>query len=67
MPRAQFCASNEIAMEKFIEALIGQLLALIAFFAFPMLQYRYLKRFARNEGKPELWYNPGYRTFRLVI
>lgn len=46
--------------------LISQLLALVAFFAFPAIQYLLLKRFARNEGQPELWYLPKY-GFRLVI
>jgi len=49
-----------------LKELISQLLALGAFFAFPAIQYGLLKRFARNEGKPELWYLPRY-GFRLVI
>lgn len=45
---------------------ISQLVALVAFFAFPALQYLLLRRFTRNEGDPELWYLPAY-GFRLVI
>ncbi len=45
---------------------LAQLSALVAFFAFPAIQYLMLKRFARNEGTPELWYLPSY-GFRLVI
>lgn len=48
------------------ETFIGQLLALVTFFAFPALQYILLKRFAKNEGRPELWYLPSY-GYRLVI
>jgi hypothetical protein len=46
--------------------LLGQLGALAAFFAFPALQYVFLKRLARSEGQPELWHLPRY-GFRLVI
>jgi hypothetical protein len=49
-----------------LKELISQLLALAAFFAFPAIQYLLLKRFARNEGQPELWYLPKY-GFRVVI
>ncbi len=48
------------------EALLGQLGALVAFFAFPAVQYIFLRRLARGEGKPELWHLPQY-GFRLVI
>ena len=48
------------------ETFIGQILALLTFFAFPAIQYIILKRFSRKEGKPELWYLPAY-GFRLVI
>lgn len=48
------------------EALLGQLGALVAFFAFPALQYILLRRLARGEGQAELWYLPRY-GFRLVI
>jgi hypothetical protein len=53
-------------MGEIFKELISQLLALVAFFAFPAIQYLLLKRFARNEGQPELWYLPKY-GFRLVI
>jgi hypothetical protein len=49
-----------------VETFIGQILALLTFFAFPAIQYIVLKRFSRKEGKPELWYLPSY-GFRLVI
>jgi hypothetical protein len=49
-----------------VEASLGQLGAFVAFFAFPVLQYLLLKRVARGEGQPELWYLPRY-GFRLVI
>jgi hypothetical protein len=39
---------------------------LITFFAFPAIQFVLLKRFARREGRPELWYLPRY-GYRLVI
>jgi len=41
-------------------------IALVTFFAFPAIQYIFLKRFSRKEGKPELWYLPSY-GYRLVI
>lgn len=45
---------------------LTQFLALVAFFAFPAIQYLLLKRYSRKEGRPELWYLPAY-GFRLVI
>ena len=45
---------------------LGQLLALVTFFAFPALRYSFLKFNAKDEGNPELWYLPNY-GFRLVI
>ena len=47
--------------------LLTQLLALIAFFAFPVIQYTLLKMYSRREGRPEIWYIPSYQHFRLVI
>jgi hypothetical protein len=44
----------------------GQLLALAAFFAFPIFQYVFLWITSKNEGKPELWYLPDH-GFRLVM
>lgn len=49
-----------------MKVFIGQVLALITFFGFPMIQYIILKLSARREGIPELWYLPAY-GFRLVI
>ena len=46
--------------------LLGQLLALLTFFAFPGLQYILLKRYSKREGRPELWYLPAH-GFRLVV
>jgi len=46
--------------------LVTQVLALVAFFAFPALQYVLLKRFSIREGRPELFYLPAY-GFRLVV
>jgi hypothetical protein len=51
---------------KILETFLGQILALMTFFAFPVLKYFALKRFSANEGAPELWYLPRY-GFRLVI
>jgi hypothetical protein len=38
----------------------------VTFFAFPAVQFVLLKRFARREGRPELWYLPRF-GYRLVI
>ena len=51
---------------RILEQAVGQLLALIAFFAFPASQYILLKWLTRKEGQPELWYLPDH-GFRLVI
>src|SRR5262249_15047479 len=48
------------------EFVFAQVVALVTFFAFPAFQYVLLKRFARQEGRPELWYLPRW-GFRLVI
>jgi hypothetical protein len=56
---------REVMMEVLNQA-IGQLIALFAFFAFPVIQYMLLKAFSRKEGSPELWYLPDH-GFRLVI
>jgi hypothetical protein len=50
----------------FWNTLLSQLVALLTFFAFPAFQYLLLKRFAKRQGRPELWYLPAY-GFRLVI
>src|SRR5688572_8802160 len=47
-------------------ALLAQLGALAAFFAFPAIQYLILRRLATSEGRPELWFLPRY-GFRLVM
>ncbi|MDB4303935.1 hypothetical protein N9934_04025 [Desulfosarcina sp.] len=49
-----------------IEFIISQIVALICFFAFPIMQYLLLKRSSQRDGNPELWYLPDY-GFRLVI
>jgi hypothetical protein len=51
---------------RILEEAVGQLLALIAFFAFPASQYATLKWITRKDGQPELWYVPGF-GFRLVV
>lgn len=53
-------------MNKILEVFFGQLLALIAFFGFPCIQYLMLKKYTKNEGAPQLWYLPQY-GFRIVI
>lgn len=52
-------------MDSIIEQAIAQLLALITFFAFPVIQYFWLKIITRKEGELQLWYLPAY-GFRLV-
>jgi len=49
-----------------VEVLLSQFLALVAFFAFPAIEYVWLKTSVRKEGQPALWYLPDY-GFRLVI
>jgi hypothetical protein len=49
-----------------LDQALSQLIALIAFFAFPAVQYVLLKTLSRKEGNPELWYLPDH-GFRLVI
>lgn len=49
-----------------MEAFLGQIIALVTFFAFPAFQYVILKKYSAREGIPELWYLPAY-GFRLVI
>jgi hypothetical protein len=53
-------------MSEFLKEAIGLIVALATFFAFPAIQYLILRRFARVEGNPELWFLPAY-GFRLVI
>ncbi len=47
------------------ELVISQLIALVAFFAFPILQYLWLRILTSKEGELQLWYLPAY-GFRLV-
>ena len=53
-------------MENIWQKFLGQVLALIAFFLFPCIQYVLLKKSSQKDGRPELWYLPKY-GFRLVI
>jgi len=53
-------------MGNLFDGLIGQLIALVTFFAFPACQYISLKCFTKQEGQPQLWYLPEF-GFRLVI
>jgi hypothetical protein len=55
-----------VSLASILESLLGQLIALAAFFIFPTIQYIMLKIISRKEGTPELWYLPSY-GFRLVI
>ena len=48
------------------QSVLGQLLALATFFAFPAVRYVLLRRLARNAGQAEPWYLPAY-GFRLVM
>ena len=45
---------------------LGQVAALLTFFAFPAVQYGLLKVFARRQGRPQLWFLPRF-GFRLVV
>lgn len=49
-----------------LDQIPAQLIALVAFFAFPAFQYVLLKIASRREGRPELWYLPEF-GFRLVV
>ena len=49
-----------------MEFFLGQVAALVTFFAFPALQYGLLKMFARRQGRPQLWFLPRF-GFRLVV
>lgn len=49
-----------------VKEFLGQLLALVTFFAFPAIQYILLRRFTQKEGAPELWFLPAF-GFRMVI
>jgi hypothetical protein len=49
-----------------LKQVASQWIALITFFAFPVIQYIFLRTASRRKGQPELWYLPAY-GFRLVI
>jgi len=49
-----------------MKTFISHILALLTFFAFPIIQYVILKFCTRRKCSPELWYLPEY-GFRLVI
>ena len=49
-----------------LKQVASQWIALVTFFAFPVIQYLFLKTISRRMGQPELWYLPSY-GFRLVI
>lgn len=49
-----------------LKQVASQWIALITFFAFPVIQYLFLKTISLRMGQPELWYLPSY-GFRLVI
>ena len=66
LDRLLLAGQRQATSSKILETASGQFLALIAFFAFPIIQYLLLKRFSKREGSPELWYLPDY-GFRLVI
>lgn len=55
-----------MSLADILNSLTGQLIALAAFFIFPIIQYILLRIISRKEGAPELWYLPSY-GFRLVI
>jgi len=57
---------NEVEMGEIIKVLVGQLLGLLAFFAFPALRYLFLKSFSKRKGNPQVWYFPDI-GFRIVI
>jgi hypothetical protein len=45
----------------------SQLIALLTFFLFPIIQYVILRRSAKRKGAPELWYMRRFNCFRLVM
>ena len=55
-----------MSIDKVLEQVVSQVLALITFFAFPVIQYFLLKWTVRQEGLPRLGYLPEY-GFILVI
>ena len=49
-----------------LNQIASQWIALITFFAFPVIQYMFLRTVSRRKGQPALWYLPAH-GFRLVI
>ncbi|CDT07716.1 hypothetical protein [Vibrio coralliirubri] len=49
-----------------MEHLVSQILALLTFFLFPVLQFFLLKKASQDIALPQLWYLPQY-GYRLVI
>ena len=66
LDRVLLAGQQQAKSSTILETIAGQFLALVGFFAFPIVQYLLLKRFSKREGNPELWYLPRY-GFRLVI
>ena len=50
----------------FVRSILEQLIALLTFFAFPIIQYVLLRRLALNKGNPLLWFLPNH-GLRIVI
>lgn len=64
-PKIRHCSQDNWIVEIFKEFTV-QIIALLTFFLFPIIQYCLLKYFSRRKAVPELWYLPKY-GFRLVI
>ena len=54
-------------MADFLIELRAQMIALATFFAFPIVQYAWLKILAKNKGQPEIWFLPDHHCCRLVM
>jgi hypothetical protein len=54
-------------MSEFWNEIRAQLLALVTFFAFPIIQYTWLKLLAKKTGEAEIWFLPEYQCCRLVL
>jgi hypothetical protein len=54
-------------MSEFCSELRTQLIALVMFFAFPIIQYASLKLSAKKAGRAEIWFLPAHRCCRLVL
>ena len=64
---ASFLEGTVLIADTIAKEALAQLLALVAFFAFPAIQYILLKVYSKREGRPEIWYLPAYKHFRLVV